>query len=100
MTLDSVQHLQTLDQETKRNMFLVQLRSLLEWGLFSDSAPRNLVGSLLEAIACEVVLTPPTLPGFYPHSEWATQGPVHVGVRLKAQAHHNNDGPGLLGTAI
>ena len=24
----------------------------------------------------------PQLPGFYPHSEWATLGPVHVGVRF------------------
>jgi len=33
-------------------------------------------------------MAPPTLPGFYPHSEWAALGPVHVGVRSKAQAHH------------
>jgi hypothetical protein len=97
LTLDTVNHLQTLDQGTKRNTFLVQLRSLLEWGLFSDSAPRKLVGSLLQAITLEVVLMPPTLPGFYPHSEWTTVGPVHVGVRFKAQVHHNDDGPGLLG---
>ena len=28
------------------------------------------------------------------------QGPVHVGVRFKAQVHHHGDGPGLLGAAI
>ena len=28
-------------------------------------------------------MAPPTLPGFYPHSEWAAPGPVHVGVRSK-----------------
>ena len=28
-------------------------------------------------------MAPPTLPGFYPHSEWAVLGPVHVGVRSK-----------------
>ncbi len=27
-------------------------------------------------------------------------GPVHVGVRSKAQVHHHPDGPGLLGAAI
>src|ERR1700677_45708 len=45
----------------------------------------------------KVVLAPPTSPGFYPHSEWTALGPVQVGVRSKAQAHHNGDGPGLLG---
>jgi hypothetical protein len=28
-------------------------------------------------------MAPPTSPGFYPHSEWAAPGPVHVGVRSK-----------------
>jgi hypothetical protein len=28
-------------------------------------------------------VAPPTLPGFYPHSEWAASGSVHVGVRPK-----------------
>src|SRR6516225_10005288 len=27
-------------------------------------------------------------------------GPVHLGVRFKAQVHHHGDGPGLLGAAI
>src|SRR5215472_6915460 len=27
-------------------------------------------------------------------------GPVHVGVRFKAQVHHRSDEPGLLGAAI
>ena len=27
-------------------------------------------------------------------------GPVHVGVRAKAQVHQHADGPGLLGAAI
>ena len=37
----------------------------------------------------EVLLAPPTpLPCFYPHSKWATLGPVQVGVRSQAQVHH------------
>jgi len=48
----------------------------------------------------EVVLAPPTSPGFYPHSEWAALVPVQVGVRFQARAHHVGDGPGLLGAAI
>ena len=32
------------------------------------------------------LLAPPTLPGFYPHSEWAALGPVHVGVRSKPRS--------------
>jgi hypothetical protein len=43
---------------------------------------------------------PTPLPCFYPHSEWAAMGPVHVGVRSQAQVHHHRDGPGLLGAAI
>jgi len=31
-------------------------------------------------------LRPPLLPGFYPHSQGATVGPVHVGVRSQNQA--------------
>ena len=49
----------------------------------------------------EVLLAPPTpLPCFYPHFKWAVIGPVQVGVRSKAQVHHHDDGPGLLGAAI
>jgi hypothetical protein len=33
----------------------------------------------------------PQLPCFYPHSKGATSGPVHVGVRFKAQVHHYGD---------
>ncbi len=40
------------------------------------------------AVIPEVVLAPPTSPGFYPHSEWAALGPVQVGVRFQAQTHH------------
>ena len=37
-------------------------------------------------------LQPPLLPGFYPHSQGATWGPVHVGVRSQTRPHHNRDG--------
>ena len=37
-------------------------------------------------------LQPPLLPGFYPHSQGATLGPVHVGVRSQTRPHHNRDG--------
>ena len=42
------------------------------------------------AVIAEVALAPPTLPGFYPHSEWAAVGPVHAGVRFHVP------GPSLL----
>jgi hypothetical protein len=51
--------------------------------------------------ASRSLAAPPTpLPCFYPHSQWAAIGPVHVGVRSQAQVHHHGDGPGLLGAAI
>jgi hypothetical protein len=37
-------------------------------------------------------LQPPLSPGFYPHSQGATWGPVHVGVRSQTRPHHNRDG--------
>jgi hypothetical protein len=39
----------------------------------------------------------PLLPGFYPHSQGATWGPVHVGVRSQTRPHHNRDGAWLVG---
>ena len=42
-------------------------------------------------------LRPPLLPGFYPHSQGATWGPVHVGVRSQTRPHHNRDGAWLVG---
>ena len=61
---------------------------------FSPSVP---VSTGQQAVIPEVVLAPPTLPGFYPHSEWAALGPVHVGVRSKPRPHHWVMGPGLFG---
>ena len=42
-------------------------------------------------------LQPPLLPGFYPHSQGATWGPVHVGVRSQTWPRHNLDGAWLFG---
>jgi hypothetical protein len=42
-------------------------------------------------------LRPPLLPGFYPHSQGATLGPVHVGVRSQTRPHHHCDGAWLVG---
>ena len=42
-------------------------------------------------------LQPPLLPGFYPHSQGATLGPVHVGVRSQTRPHHHRDGAWLVG---
>jgi hypothetical protein len=42
-------------------------------------------------------LQPPLLPGFYPHSQGAPWGPVHVGVRSQTRPHHNRDGAWLVG---
>src|SRR5256885_7736691 len=42
-------------------------------------------------------LQPPLLPGFYPHSQGATWGPVHVGVRSQTWPRHNRDGTRLVG---
>ena len=42
-------------------------------------------------------LRPPLLPGFYPHSQGAAWGPVHVGVRSQTRPHHHCDGAWLVG---
>jgi len=42
-------------------------------------------------------LRPPLLPGFYPHSQGATVGPVHVGVRSQTRPHHHRDEAWLVG---
>ena len=42
-------------------------------------------------------LRPPLLPGFYPHSQGATVGPVHVGVRSQTRPHHQRDEAWLVG---
>ncbi len=39
----------------------------------------------------------PLLPGFYPHSQGATWGPVHVGVRSQTRPRHNRDEAWLVG---
>src|SRR5258708_28294601 len=42
-------------------------------------------------------MQPPLLPGFYPHSQGAPWGPVHVGVRAQTWPRHNRDGTRLVG---
>jgi hypothetical protein len=42
--------------------------------------PRNFASFLSGIVAPKVDVSPPRLPGFYLHSEWAALGPVHVGV--------------------
>ena len=77
-TLDSTLHRNTLELGTKLNTFLFSFvpywrthRSCLSSVHYQDENVRS------------------TLPGFYPHSEWAALRPVHVGVRLAAsQARH------------
>jgi hypothetical protein len=44
-----------------------------------------------------LALRPPLLPGFYPHSQGATGGPVHVGVRFQPGPITIVTGPGWLG---
>ena len=39
----------------------------------------------------------PLLPGFYPHSQGASWGPVHIGVRSQTRPHHHCDGAWLVG---
>jgi hypothetical protein len=39
----------------------------------------------------------PLLPGFYPHSQGAPWGPVHVGVRSQTRPYHIRDGAWLFG---
>jgi len=46
-----------------------------------------------QGLACDH----PLLPGFYPHSQGAPWGPVHVGVRSQTRSHHNRDGAWLVG---
>jgi hypothetical protein len=42
-------------------------------------------------------LQPPLLPGFYPYSQGASWGSVHVGVRSQTRPCHNRDGAWLVG---
>jgi hypothetical protein len=66
--------------------------------MFLSITITKLVGRSARSAFPEVLLAPPTpLPCFYPHSEWAAMGPVHVGVRSQAQVHHHGDGPGFAG---
>ena len=52
----------------------------------------TLIGASYPLRFSKSCLQPPLLPGFYPHSQGATLGPVHVGVRSQTRPHHNRDG--------
>ncbi len=66
-----------------RTVCLYHSRSFTEVTLIGASYPLRFSKSCLQ---------PPLLPGFYPHSQGATLGPVHVGVRSQTRPHHNRDG--------
>ena len=81
LTLDSVQHLPTLDRGTKRNVFQFSFVPYLEW---QSSRGHNLIRS--STIAPEVVPTPPTLPAFYPHSDGPLRAQCILGSDLKPRS--------------
>src|SRR6266404_1886369 len=57
----------------------------------------TLIGASYPLRFSKSCLQPPLLPGFYPHSQGATWGPVHVVVRSQTRPHHNRDGTRLVG---
>jgi len=60
--------------------------------------PRStLIGASYPCVSQSLACKPPLLPGFYPHSQGATWGPVHVGVRSQTWPHHKLDGTRLVG---
>jgi len=70
LTLDTVQHLLHSIRERSGTYFQFSFVPYLKW---QSSHRHNLIRSSA-TIAPEVVLTPPTLPAFYPHSDgplWA-----------------------------
>jgi hypothetical protein len=95
-TLDTVRHHQTLDQETKRNVF--QLRFLLEWDIrLLDSAAKTWRGSLLQQSLLSILGATHRCLASIRTLNGPLRGPVQVGVRLQAQVHHDRDEPGLVG---
>ena len=71
----------TLDQGTKQNVFRFSFVPYLEW---QSSHGHNLIRS--STIVPEVVLTPPTLPGFYPHSDGPLRARCILGFDLKPRS--------------
>ena len=59
--------------------------------------PRSKLIGLVPTRFSRSCLRPPLLPGFYPHSQGATLGPVHVGVRSQTRPHHHRDRAWLVG---
>ena len=83
LTLDRDRRHGTLEMGTKRNPFLFSF--VPYWKKHRWNKHRFLASLLTTA---ETGWLTSTLPGFYPHSEWAALGPVHVGVRFHAQVRH------------
>jgi hypothetical protein len=81
LTLDSVQHLPTLDQGTKRNVFQFSFVPYLE---LEASHGHHLIRP--STIVPETVLTPPTLPAFYPHSDGPLWARCILGSDLKPRS--------------
>ena len=92
LTLDSVQHLPTLDQGTKRNVFQFSFVPYLKW---ESSHGHHLIRS--STIVPETVLTPPTLPAFYPHSDGPLWARCILGSDLKPRSITTMMDLGLLG---
>ena len=92
LTLDSVQHLSTLDQGTKGNVFQFCFVPYLKW----EFLPRASSDSF-STIVPETVLTPPTLPAFYPHSDGPLWARCILGSDLKPRSITTMMNLGLLG---
>src|SRR6476469_9502037 len=45
----------------------------------------------------KIYLRHPLRPRFYPHSMWASMGPVQAGVRFQARVHSQRKDPGCWG---
>jgi len=92
LTLDSVQHLSTLDQGRSGTYF-----SSASFHSWSGSFPTDVIWFVLNHCSrdwIDATHVACLLSALW----WATVGPVHTGVRFKAQVHPNDDGPGLVGT--
>src|SRR6266699_5987041 len=109
LTLDSSPRHFILELGTKRNA--VQLSFVPQWIRFSvrigtpsamlpNCLPLSfpfvrrstLIGASYPCVSQSLACNHHSYPGFYPHSQGATWGPVHVGVRSQTRPHHNRDG--------
>src|SRR5260370_31346229 len=114
LTLDSSPRHFILELGTKCNAVQLSFRSLVDsvfssyWHAFGNAS--ELSASIIPVRSQKYMdrrfvplrfsrscLQPPLLPGFYPHSQGATLGPVHAGGRSQTSPHHNRDGAWLAG---